>query len=86
MLAHQGILDIPSTSLGRSYINQRSHPGRPAPVTRQGCSSSSARFFAVLKNKVHAPDKAKVVEYLSSSFGLTPEEAEEVVQAVGTAP
>ena len=43
-------------------------------------------FFAVLKNKVYTPDKAKVVEYLTTSFGLTQEEAEDVVQAVGTAP
>ena len=45
-----------------------------------------APFFAVLKNKVYAPDEAKVVEYLTTSFGLTREEAEDVVHAVGTAP
>jgi hypothetical protein len=45
-----------------------------------------APFFAVLKNKVYAPDKPKVVEYLKTSFGLTQDEAEDVIQAVGTAP
>jgi hypothetical protein len=45
-----------------------------------------APFFAVLKNKVYAPDKAKVIDYLKTSFGLTQDEAEDVVQAVGTAP
>jgi hypothetical protein len=52
-------------------------------VTGKG---TPAPFFAVLKTKVYAPDKAKVIEYLTTSFGLTPEEAEDVVQAVGTAP
>jgi hypothetical protein len=52
-------------------------------VTGKG---TPAPFFAVLKNKVYAPDKAKVVEYLNTAFSLTREEAEDVVQAVGTAP
>jgi hypothetical protein len=45
-----------------------------------------APFFAVLKNKVYAPDREKVVEYLMTAFSLTRAEAEDVVQAVGTAP
>ena len=56
------------------------------PVLKVTGKGTPAPFFAVLKNKVYAPDKAKVVEYLTNSFGLTPEEAEDVVQAVGTAP
>jgi hypothetical protein len=56
------------------------------PVLKVTGKGTPAPFFAVLKNKVYAPDKAKVVEYLTKSFGLTPEEAEDVVQAVGTAP
>jgi hypothetical protein len=56
---------------------------RGLKVTGKG---APAPFFAVLKNKVYAPDKAKVVDYLTTSFDLTREEAEDVVQAVGTAP
>jgi hypothetical protein len=64
--------------------------GGLAPTLNPGLKATGkgtpAPFFAVLKNKVYAPDKAKVVEYLTTSFGLTKEEAEDVVQAVGTAP
>jgi hypothetical protein len=56
------------------------------PGLKVAGKGTPAPFFAVLKNKVYAPDKAKVVEYLKTSFGLTREEAEDVVQAVGTAP
>jgi hypothetical protein len=52
-------------------------------VTGKG---TPAPFFAVLKNKVYAPDQGKVIEYLKTSFDLTHGEAEDVVQAVGTAP
>ena len=56
------------------------------PGLKAAGKGTPAPFFAVLKNKVYAPDRAKVVEYLKTSFGLSQEEAEDVVQAVGTAP
>jgi hypothetical protein len=64
--------------------------GQLAPTFNPGLKvtgkGTPAPFFAVLKNKVYAPDKAKVVEYLITCFGLAREEAEDVVRAVGTAP
>ena len=64
--------------------------GQLTPTLNPGLKATGkgtpAPFFAVLKNKVYAPDKEKVVEYLMTSFGLTQEEAEDVVHAVGTAP
>ncbi len=56
------------------------------PGLKAAGKGTPAPFFAVLKNKVYAPDRAKVVEYLKTSFSLSQEEAEDVVQAVGTAP
>jgi hypothetical protein len=56
------------------------------PGLKAAGKGTPAPFFAVLKNKVYAPDKAKVIDYLKTSLGLTQEEAEDVVQAVGTAP
>jgi hypothetical protein len=56
------------------------------PGLKVAGKGTPAPFFAVLKNKVYALDKAKVIDYLKTSFGLTQEEAEDVVQAVGTAP
>jgi hypothetical protein len=56
------------------------------PGLKAAGKGTPAPYFAVLKNKVYAPDRAKVVEYLKTSFGLTQEESEDVVQAVGTAP
>jgi hypothetical protein len=45
----------------------------------------AAPFFALLVDKVYRPKTEEVIEFLSS-FGLSREEAEEVVRAVGTAP
>ena len=56
------------------------------PGLKAAGKGTPAPFFAVLKNKVYAPDRAKVVEYLKTAFSLSQEEAEDVVQAVGTAP
>jgi hypothetical protein len=43
-------------------------------------------FWALHENKIFLPKKPDVIKYLTTSFGLTREEAEDVVQAVGTAP
>ena len=56
------------------------------PGLKVAGKGTPAPFFAVLKNKVYAPDQGKVIEYLKTSFGLTQDEAEDVIQAVGTAP
>ncbi len=94
-LKHDGLMDLLQTNL-----RDREKPPRVwLTFTRDGGlthtlnrglkvagKGTAAPFFALLKNKVYTPDKAKVVEYLKTSFGLTQDEAEDVVQAVGTAP
>ncbi|HZW33563.1 MAG TPA: hypothetical protein VFF52_22780 [Isosphaeraceae bacterium] len=49
-------------------------------------TGATVPFWGLLENKIFLPKKDVIIDYLKTSFGLTREEAEEVVEAVGTAP